>query len=282
MNTLEGKVCLVTGGTSGIGKETVRGLLLCKATVVFTARNSADGEAVSAQFKKEISGAEVSFFVVDLASFVSVRAFALEFKKVYTSLHVLINNAGVMPSQYIETVDGHELNWQVNFLSPLLLIELLLPLLKQGSPSRIVNVSSTMHAQGEIDFNNIENKKDFNHYKAYANSKLALLLLTRQLALELRGSGVVVNALHPGVVETNMLRQGMKRTNPFLRWIFSFKTITPKEGAKTSIFLASSARIAQVTGGYFFKEEQIEPAALAKSDEVALKLLAIARKQILS
>ncbi len=278
---MEGKVCLVTGGTSGIGKETVRGLATLGAQVVFTARNVEDGESVLTEMKREMPNANVAYYLVDLASFASIRKFVEEFKEKYTQLNVLINNAGVMPQERIETGDKHELNWQVNFLSPFLLTNLLLPLLRAGAPARIINVSSTMHAQGEINLGDLESRKHFDHYRAYSNSKLALILWTKIFAKELKESGVTVNALHPGVVRTNLLKEGMRNSNIVVRGLFSLTTISPKAGAETSVYLASSPKASGVSGEYFVKNNIAEVSPQANDMEAAEKLVSIVKSELL-
>ena len=140
----------------------------------------------------------------DLASFASIRNCAEEFQKRYSRLDVLVNNAGVLLQERQESGDGIELNLAVNFLAPFLLTNLLIPVLKSGAPSRIVNVSSSMHKEGKINFTDLESKKSFDKYTAYAQSKLALILFTKKLARDLKESGVTVNVLNPGIAGTEL------------------------------------------------------------------------------
>lgn len=244
-------IILVTGGTSGIGKETVKALATTGATVVFTARDASKGEAVQEEIIRETDNINVAYLVCDFSSLSSVRACAREYGERWGKLTVLINNAGVLPQERQESKDGIELNLAVNFLAPFLLTNLLLPLLKQSAPSRIVNVSSSMHREGEIQLDDLESKKSFDKYKAYAQSKLALLLFTKRLARELKGSGVTVNALHPGVVGTEMTMRNMRGMNPLTAFMFKRTLITPAQGAETSVYLATSPEVANVSGEYF-------------------------------
>jgi len=273
------KIILVTGGTSGIGKETVRALVKNDATVIFTAREKYKGEEIKREIEKE-TGKRVDFLVVDFESLRSVRELAGEFKKKYQKLHVLINNAGVMPQKREVTQDGHEFCWGVNVLAPYLLTELFLPILKESTPSRVINVSSTMHREGTINFEDLESEKSFDHYDAYAQSKLAFILLTKKRAKELEGSGVTINALHPGVVRTRMLANNMADTNPLVRLAFSFNTISPEEGAKTSVYLAESKDVEHISGKYFVKNKITKTAPQAEDMAVAEKLEAIVKSQV--
>jgi NAD(P)-dependent dehydrogenase (short-subunit alcohol dehydrogenase family) len=216
----------------------------------------------------------------DLASLSSIRACAREFSEQWDRLDVLIHNAGVLPQKRQESKDGIELNFAVNFLAPFLLTSLLLPLLKQSAPSRVINVSSSMHREGTIDFNDLQSKKSFDKYKAYAQSKLALLLFTKKLAKELQGSGVTVNALHPGVVGTEMTMQNVRRMNPVAAFVFKRTLVTPAQGAETSIYLATSPEVANISGEYFDKKKVAPASALASDAELATKLWDISAKLV--
>ncbi|MCR4276214.1 MAG: SDR family oxidoreductase [Candidatus Parcubacteria bacterium] len=273
-------IILLTGGTSGIGKETVKGLAITDATVVFTARDREKGEEVKREIIKETNNNNVDYLVCDLASLSSVRACAREFAERWDRLDILINNAGVLPQERQESRDGIELNFAVNFLAPFLLTNLLLPLLKQSAPARIINVSSSMHAEGNINFDDLESKKAFDKYKAYAQSKLALLLFTKKLAKELQGTGVTVNALHPGVIGTEMTMRNVRTMNPIAAFFFKRTLITPAQGAKTSVYLATSPDVAGVTGEYFDKKKIAAASPLADDTALADKLWDISAKLV--
>lgn len=262
------QVMLVTGGTSGIGKETIKALAATGATIVFTTRDAQKGEEIKKEIIQETGNSDVEYLRCNFASFASIRACAEEFTKRYQRLDVLINNAGILPQERQESKDGIELNFAVNYLAPFLLTHLLLPLLKQSAPARIINVSSSMHAEGEINFADIESKKSFNKYAAYAQSKLALILFTKKLATELKGTGVTVNALHPGIVGTEMTMQNVRQMNPITAFIFKRTLITPVQGAETSVYLAVSPDVAKVSGEYFVNKK-IASAAPSASDLTA-------------
>ncbi|MEK7114130.1 MAG: SDR family oxidoreductase [Patescibacteria group bacterium] len=276
------RIIFITGGTSGIGKEMVKGLAATGAAVVFTAREREKGEAVKKKIIGETGNSNIEYLICDLASLSSVRECARAFTERWGELDVLIHNAGVLPQERQESKDGIELNFAVNFLAPFLLTHLLLPLLKKSAPSRIINVASSMYREGKIDFDDLESKKSFDKYKAYAQSKLALLLFTKKLAKELEGSGITVNALHPGVVRTEMTMQNVRKMNPFAAFIFKRTLITPAQGAKTSIYLATSPDVTNVSGGYFVNCKQEKTTAAADDTALAWRLCTVAKERYLS
>ncbi|TSC54583.1 MAG: hypothetical protein LiPW30_49 [Parcubacteria group bacterium LiPW_30] len=273
-----GKNCLITGATSGIGKETALSLARMGANVIFTSRDEKNGEKTKMDIVNETKNSNVNYLICDLSSFRSIRELTEEFKKKYERLDVLINNAGVLPQEREVSKDGIELNFAVNFLAPFLLTKLLLPLLKQSSPSRVINVSSSMHTEGEIDFEDLESAKSFDKYKAYSQSKLALILFTKKLAKDLRGSGVTVNALHPGVVDTEMTMKNVRKMNPIASFFFKRTLISSKEGAETSVYLASSPLLVDVTGKYFVNKEINNAHASTEDTVLREKIWLVAEK----
>lgn len=269
---LNPKVVLVTGGTSGIGKETVKKLISTGAQVISTARTG----AVSGDMER----GSVEYMICDLASLASIKAFAEEFKRRYQRLDVLINNAGVLPQGRQESKDGNELNFAVNFLAPFLLTNLLLPLLKRSAPSRVVNVSSSMHGEGRIAFEDLQSKKSFNKYAAYAQSKLALILFTKKLAQDLRGSGVAVNAVNPGVVGTEMTLQNVRMMNPLVAFFYKRTLLTPEQGAEASVYLATSPDVENMSGEYFDRKKIARASPQAFDMAAAEKLWDISAKLV--
>ena len=157
-----------------------------------------------------------------------------------------------------------------------MLTNLLLPLLKASAPARIVNVSSHLHRQGHIDFDNLQSGK-FDHYQAYAQSKLALILFTKKLARDLAGTGVTVNALHPGVVATKMNTQNIAHMNSVMRFVYEKTFLSPRRGAETSVYLATSPDVANVSGEYFDKKRIVKSSPRSYDMQVAEKLVAIAK-----
>ncbi len=233
---------LVTGATDGIGKETALGLARQGARVILHGRSPERLDITRDEFIA--AGLSVSGTVEgDFGNLDSVRAMARGVRRQYPDLNVLINNAGVYMQRRHETVDGNETTWQVNHLAPVLLTMELLPLLEGNSPARIINVSSVAHTRGSINLHDIGGEHGFDAYAAYAQSKLANVLFTYELAERLEGKGVAVNCLHPGVISTKLLMDG-----------FGIEGASLDEGARTSIRLALSEDLEGVSGKYFVKE----------------------------
>jgi NAD(P)-dependent dehydrogenase (short-subunit alcohol dehydrogenase family) len=239
---LDGKACLITGANSGIGREVALALAQMRANVVMVCRNKDKGEAARREIAKKTGNESVDLVLCDLSSLAEVRRLAADVGNRYSKLHVLVNNAGLF-SFFGKTVDGFEATFSVDYLAPFLLTNLLLELLKSSSPSRIVNVSSVAHFGGHIDLAAIEKRGTPAGWGAYSNSKLALVMFTYELARRLRGTGVTANCLHPGGVATGIWRIPPILVRPFLK--------SAKEGAETSIYLASAPEVEKVSGEYF-------------------------------
>jgi NAD(P)-dependent dehydrogenase (short-subunit alcohol dehydrogenase family) len=251
--SMQGKICLLTGATSGIGKATALGLAQMGATVVMVSRDRARGEAVQAEIKTKSGNAAVDLLLADLSAQQSIRQLVENFQQRYTQLHVLINNAGLFMLRRRTTVDGLEMTFAVDYLAPFLLTNLLLDVLKASAPARIVNVSSNSHEAGYIKLDDLQAEHHYRSMRAYGQSKLAVVLFTYELARRLQGTGVMANCLHPGFVATNIGQSGMGPASRIVtRLIFAFG-ISPQEGAKTSLYLASSPEVEGVTGKYFVK-----------------------------
>jgi NAD(P)-dependent dehydrogenase (short-subunit alcohol dehydrogenase family) len=249
-NILKNKIILITGATSGIGKETAIGLAKLDATIIFTTRDILKGEKVKKELIKKTNNKNIHMLKCDLASFESIRNCCKEFKSKYDKLHVLINNAGIWDFKRRESKDGIENIFATNYLAPFLMTNLLLDILKKSSPSRIINVTSGMH-YGTINFKDIEYKNHFSGAKAYRQSKLALILFTRFLAKKLEGTCVTVNTAHPGMNKTDLGRDA----GGFSKIIFKMMGKDPKIGAETSIYLASSSKVENISGEYFAKKK---------------------------
>jgi NAD(P)-dependent dehydrogenase (short-subunit alcohol dehydrogenase family) len=266
--TMQGKICLITGANSGVGKATASELAQMGATVVMVSRNRARGEEAQKEIQAHSGNNDVHLLLADLSSQQSIRQLAEAFQRQFSQLHVLINNAGLFSLGRRETVDGLEMAFAVNYLAPFLLTNLLLDTLKASAPARVINVSSDSHEQGYINMDNLQSKRGYNTYKIYGQSKLALILFSYELARKLEGTGVTVNALHPGFVSTNI---GQSDVGPFLRMIASiiFRFgISPEEGAKTSIYLASSPDVENVTGKYFVKSSPKRSVAISYDESL--------------
>jgi len=249
-NKLSNKIILITGATSGIGKETAIGLARLDATIIFTTRDNLKGEKLIKEIIKKTNNKKIQMLECDLSSLESIRNCCKEFKSKYNNLHVLINNAGVWNFKRRKSKDGIENIFATNYLAPFLMTNLLLDILKKSSPSRIINVTSGMH-YGTINFDDIEFKRNFSGAKAYRQSKLGLILFTRLLAKKLEGSGVTVNTAHPGMNKTNLGRDA----GGFSKMIFKMMGKDPKFGAQTIIYLASSSDVKNISGEYFAKKK---------------------------
>lgn len=250
-NTMQGKVCLVTGSNTGIGKVTARELAKMGATVVMVCRNRSKGEAALAEIKAQSGNNQVDLLVADLSSLAAVRRLADDFKQKYTQLHVLINNAGAINGERKVTVDGLENTFAANYLSPFLLTQLLLDVLKASAPARIINVSSNGHASGQIDFMDLQGTHKYNFIQAYAQSKLAQIYFTYELAEQLKNSGVTVNTLHPGLVSSNFHQGTTGLTHLIAAIIYFFTGISPEKGAQTTLYVATSPEVEGISGKYF-------------------------------
>jgi len=269
-DSMNGKICIVTGANSGIGKATALGLAKIGASVVMLCRDKSLGNEAQSEIITESGNQYIDLILADLSSQKSIRQFALEIKKKYKKLHVLINNAGVNPSKRYETVDGIEKAFAINTLAPFLLINLLLPILKSSIPARIINVASAVQSKS-INFENLQFKKHFKSWKAYSQSKTALILLTYESARRLCNSGITVNCLHPGSVNTNITRDYKGIIKLFTKLFFSFAK-SPEEGAKTSIYLASSPDVENISGKYYIDKKKAKSKDITYDESIAKRL----------
>jgi NAD(P)-dependent dehydrogenase (short-subunit alcohol dehydrogenase family) len=273
--TMKSRTVLVTGATSGIGLETARQLARMGAHVVLGVRDPARGAEVARRIAATGGTAEV--LEIDLASFDSVRAAAAAFTASHAGLDVLVNNAGIALPRREVSRDGHELVWQTNFLSHVLLTRLLLPVLRKGSKPRVVNVSSEGHRSGRMDWNDLEPEVGFGGFRAYGNSKLGQILFTRELAR--REPGITVNALHPGAISTNIWRmqsRPVRSTFGVLVRMFGSLLPPPAKGAAPVSRLASDPALEGVTGRYFKRFRDAQPSAAALDDAAAARLWTVA------
>ncbi len=269
---MNGKVCLVTGATAGIGKITATVLAAQGAELVICGRNRQKAEDKINEIKAETGNEKVSYLLADFSDLDQVREMAKEFQDRYGSLHLLVNNAGGFFNSRIPTTYGVEMTFLVNHLAPFLLTNLLLETLKSSSPARIINVSSEAHRQGVMNFEDLGFKKGYFGIKAYGRSKLANLLFTYELSRILDGTGVTVNAVHPGHIATDIWKTNFGLLGPALKWFMSRIALTPEEGAENSIYLATSPEIEGVNGKYFIKNEAVQSSPASCDKEIARKL----------
>ena len=250
---MKNKFILITGSTDGIGKETALQLAHLGFHVLVHGRDLSGAQATVQEIRASSGNSDVDALAADLASMEQVRQLALEIHERYSRLDVLINNAGVVTRNRQLTQDGLETTFAVNHLAPFLLTNLLLDLIKKSAPYRIVNVSSTTHQRIQnVDFDNLQGEKHFDGSQAYALSKLGNILFTYELAERLENDQVTVNCLHPGVVNTKLLRVN-----------YSPMGITPKQGAETSVYLAVSPEVSGFTGRYFVNKRPVDSSPLS-------------------
>jgi len=278
---MQGKICVITGGTSGIGKATAAGLAQMGATVVIVGRNQEKGNAVLDEIQDASGNNALAFLLADLSSQASIRQLAAEIQQRYAHLDVLINNAGVFMLRRQTTVDGLEVTFAVNHLAAFLLTNLLLDLLKASAPARIIHVDSDSHEKATIRMNDLQGEKNYRFWHAYGQSKLAMLLCSYELARRLEGTGVTVNALHPGFVATSM---GMNNVGAIGRAVagavLPLLGMTPEDGAKTSLYLASSPEVADVSGRYFVKSVPVRSAPLSYDETLQRQMWAASEKLV--
>jgi retinol dehydrogenase 12 len=272
---MNGKVCVVTGATSGIGKAAATALARMGAQIVLVGRDRGRAEATAAGL-----GATAALpprvEIADLASMEQVRALAGRLASL-ERIDVVINNAGLVLGGRRVTEDGFEHVFAVNHLAPFLLTNLLLPKLTGSAPARVVTVTSDAHTAAKLDLDDPNLEHGWDSWRSYANSKLANILFTRELARRLDGTGVTANCAHPGVVRTGFGREG----KPLLRLGTTIARpffLSPERGADTVVYLASSPDVAGQTGGYYVKRQRREPSAAARDDAAARKLWDISEK----
>ena len=259
------KTCLVTGATSGIGRVTALELAHMGADVVIVGRDPARCALTAADIQEESGNPYVDFLVADLSSQEEIRRLAKEFKERRQRLDVLVNNAGAIHMSRRKSVDGIEMTFALNHLSYFLLTNLLLDVLSASAPARVVNVASAVHEKAKIDLFDIQAPRRYSGFRAYSRSKLCNLLFTYELARRLEGTGVTANALHPGLVATNILtNNGI--LGRFLNLLLGVRGISVEAGALTSVYAASSPELEGVSGKYLDKK-QIVPSAARSFDE---------------
>ena len=249
---MNGKVCLVTGATDGIGKVSARVLAEKGAKVIIVGRNPEKSATVLAELKSSSGNENIDLLMADLAVMQEVRDLAEQVISHYDRLDVLLNNAGGYFAKHELTSDGLERTFALNHMSYFLLTNKLMELLKSSAPARIVNVSSDAHYGVDMDFENLNGEQEYKAWKAYQKSKLANVLFTYEL-LKKVPADITVNCLHPGFVATNFGHNIGGFFGPVLKIAQRISAIDPEEGAKTSIFLCSAPEVKGVSGKYFYK-----------------------------
>jgi NAD(P)-dependent dehydrogenase (short-subunit alcohol dehydrogenase family) len=270
-----GRTAVITGATAGIGYWTALGLAKAGAQVVIVARDPAKAAKAQSEIAAKAGGPRPEIAICDLASLRQVDTAARELAQRFPRIDILVNNAGLSAARRELTADGYERTFAVNHLAPFLLTERLLPALEAAGTSlrkaRIVTVSSIAARQATIDFANLMGERSYNLYQAYARSKLANLLFTKELARRLIGKPVTANCLHPGVVSTDIATQGIAGMvwglmRPFM--------LTPEKGAVNSLFVSTSPAIENVSGEFFARQKAMKVTPLADDAAVTARLWA--------
>lgn len=270
---MQGRVCVVTGATAGIGQATAIELARRGATVVLVARNAERAERTRMEVVRAAGHDRVGVVVADLSEQAQVRAAAAQILERWPAVHVLVNNAGVHTRRRQESADGIEVQLAVNHLAPFLLTNLLLERLRASGGARVVAISSGAHHFARPRWDDLGMRRGYNGLRQYSNTKLFNVLFTRELARRVPPPALTANAMHPGVVATEILFGGFAPLRLFKRWMK-----TPEQGAATAVYLASSPAVAAVTGGYFEDERpsRVSPAAL--DDDAARRLWEISEQ----
>lgn len=269
---LEGRTCIVTGATSGIGEATAHDLAARGADLALVCRSREKGERTLESIRQRSPGATVRLFLADLASQAEIRRVADELLEAYPQIHLLVNNAGVVNVGYSETVDGIETTFAVNHVAYFLLTNLLLDRLRASAPARIVNVASDAHkfVRG-MNFDDLGYKNGYSTMQVYGHSKLANILFTRELAGRLGDSGVTVNAVHPGAVATGLGGNNGWWAQAVMKLVGLFFK-SPEGGAATSLYVATSPELEGVTGKYYANSKELAPEPWARDDAAAARL----------
>ena len=270
---MAGRVCVVTGATAGIGEAAATELARRGATVVLVARSPERAERTRGAIVRAAGHERVQVVLADLGVQAQVRAAAARILELHPAVHVLVNNAGAYTRERRETADGIEMQLAVNHLAPFLLTSLLLDRLRSSAPARVVTVSSGAHNGAALRLDDLQMRERYSGLRQYANTKLMNVLMTRELARRVPPAQVTANALHPGVVGTELLFGGwapLRLLKPFMR--------TPEKGARTTVWLASSPDVAAVSGGYFRDERPARTSAASQDAETARRLWEISEQ----
>ena len=271
------KNILITGATSGIGRETATAIAKTGNNIIFSARDKNKAQSTLNYLKSINNSIRIDYFIADLSSMQETRNFASDIKKSYSQIDVLINNAGLILGKRKITPDNYEYTFALDHLSPFLITGMLLDLLKNSPSARIITVSSAAHMIGRIHFNDIMLTKKYSSFKAYSQAKLANVLFTYELSRRLQGQKITSNALHPGTVASNFgndltigYKYMIKLSKPFM--------IRPEKGAATSVHLALSPEVEGVSGKYFVKKKSVKSSPLSYDLNIAERLWALSEE----
>jgi retinol dehydrogenase 12 len=269
--TMQGKIVVITGATSGIGQLAAEMLAAMGARIVQVARDKVRGEAAMARLRKCAPGVTHNIHYADLARLGEMKRAGAEIARTEPRVDVLINNAGAMFNKRQVTEDGLELTFALNHMAYFVFTHSLRERLVASAPARVINTSSVAHKGATLDFDDLQSEREYGGFKVYSRSKLANILFTRELSRRLTGTGVTANALHPGFVATRFGDQSGGLTALGIRFAKLF-AIRPEDGAETLVYLASSSEVAKTTGQYFYKSRPSATAEQAQDDIAAHKL----------
>ncbi|HLN44388.1 MAG TPA: SDR family oxidoreductase [Candidatus Sulfotelmatobacter sp.] len=276
---MKNKICVVTGSNSGIGKETTKSLAMMDATIVMVVRDQKRGEKAQKEIVEQTGNNNIRLMTCDLSSMASIRQFSGEFKKRYSRLDVLINNAGAVFTRRELTPEGFERTFAVNYLGPFLLTHELMDLLKSSAPSRIINVSSGLAKNGKVDIDDLQSEKpngekghSHSRSPAYDNAKLMVILFTYELASQLQNTGVTANVLMPGFAATNLGRNSGSLASSILFKMVRPMQISAKRASETSVYLASSEEVKNISGRCFAKKKEVTTCPISYDETVQKQL----------
>ena len=281
--SMQGKTVLITGADGGIGRNTVHGIALRGARIVMACLNAQLAEPVRNEIIRQTGNSDIEIMQLDLASQTDIRRFAAEFAARYEHLDVLINNAGVFSLKRFETEDNLERTIGINYYGHYLLTILLLPVIKRAGKARIINVSSDSYKQAKFDPDNLQTRGNYKTgMEAYSLSKLAIVLFTQELAGQLQGTGITVNAVHPGHVATGIwnMWEHPKWYQTLLIRILHMFMISPEKGALTSIYVACSGDVDGITGKYFSKQKAVPVKSKYNTPQIQKQLWGITKQRI--
>jgi len=276
MNSMREKTVLITGATSGIGYEAALELAKRGARIIFNSRDMEKGEKIQQKLIDKSGNNHIHVFPCDLGSLHQVKVFAHRVLDQFDRLDVLINNAGVLHESYTTTQDGLEATFAINHLAHFLLTTLLTDRLLEREHARIVNVSSASHKGSKIHFDDLQLKDKYWMMRAYGQSKLAMILFTRSLSEKYASQGLIANAMHPGVINTGIIRN----TNYILQFFFWLISRSPRQGAQTIIYLAADPEVSDISGEYFVNKRVQRASSEAYNPETADRLWEMSEQMI--
>jgi NAD(P)-dependent dehydrogenase (short-subunit alcohol dehydrogenase family) len=269
---MQGKVCVVTGATSGIGLIAAERLAAAGANLVLVGRDKARGDAALARIRARAPGVRLAIHYADLSLLAEMERLAAAIAASEPRIDVLINNAGAMFSRRSVTADGLERTFALNHMAYFVLSNRLRDRLAAAAPSRIVSVASEAHRRNTLDFGDLQSEREYRGFTAYGRSKLANILFTRELARRLAGTGVSANCLHPGFVATRFGDNNGGLVRLGIGIAKNLFALAPEKGAETIVHLAAAPEVAGVSGGYFARCRPAAPSAAAQDDAAAKRL----------